>query len=652
MEGDGASNICRIELIGEPRLRFGDELATVKNRKALAILGLLAFSPSGMLSRERIIGLLWSERPPEQARGALRQTIYDLKQSLGPRLEDILVVGRSDLHLAAQNLVVDIQEIQAAIVSAERPPPGVAWHRLNETLFAGFEDLDPSFQLWLAVLRQSQGDRLLSQFERRLDHAATDEERRAWAFALQEADPTNEFACRCLMDSDAGRGDLGSAIRRYGILWDLLDEEYGTEPSNETQALAVRIKSATVETPAEPVRAAAVSEPIRIFVRPFDAYGIDPGLNYLTDGFRRDFLATLLPFRDWVIIEPSEPLDLAALHDAYVLEGAAYPDGDLLRLALTVKEASTGRYMWSDKSTLSLADWFQTCERLARRLAAALHVNLSADRLARLSAMPDVSLSIYDRWLRAQELLNFWTPEEEQRAEAIVRSILDEAPDFAQANTGLAQILNARHIVFPGRPKIDMANLEAVRHARRGAEKDPINAGAHLCLGWSLVMTGNHQDAIGALNAACELNPGNPRVLASAADALTLCGQATEALRLVDRSLELDVGATRLLWGYRVSVYLFAGEAEKAVQAAERSQNAIPLGGGYRAAALAALGRKSDAREAWKEYLDFIRGRWLGDKKKPDDAALAAWFLASPPMCSSSMKQQLAGWLKIAGAEV
>ncbi|WP_069306636.1 AfsR/SARP family transcriptional regulator [Methylobrevis pamukkalensis] len=317
-QGGAEPPICRIELIGEPRLRIGDRLVALKNRKAMAMLGLLAFSPSNVLSRERIIGLLWSERPAEQARGALRQTLYDLKQSMAGALDAVLVVERSEIRLQPASFSVDLIDLQEALSSAPQPPAGIGWGGLADSLFAGFDDLDPAFQIWLSVLRQSQGERMLAQFERRLAAAGDGESLRAWALALQEADPTNEYACRRLMESDAARGDLGSAIRRYGMLWDLLDEEYGAEPSNETQALAIRLKSATPEVRPEPARAA--SGPVKIFVLGFEAYGIDPQMRYLTEGFRRDFLATLLPFRDWVIIEPSDPKQAISEPDAMCLK--------------------------------------------------------------------------------------------------------------------------------------------------------------------------------------------------------------------------------------------------------------------------------------------------------------------------------------------
>ena len=49
--------------------------------------------------------------------------------------------------------------------------------------------------------------------------------------------------------------------------------------------------------------------------------------------------------------------------------------------------------------------WFGTQQRIIRRIATALNVQLSAERLKRLAGEPDVSLDVYDRWLRGQNLM-------------------------------------------------------------------------------------------------------------------------------------------------------------------------------------------------------------------------------------------------------
>ena len=71
---------------------------------------------------------------------------------------------------------------------------------------------------------------------------------------------------------------------------------------------------------------------------------------------------------------------------------------------MVLKDDSTGIYVWSE-SFGWLDNWFETQQRIIRRIATSLNVQLSAERLKRLAGEPDVSLDVYDRWLRGQSLI-------------------------------------------------------------------------------------------------------------------------------------------------------------------------------------------------------------------------------------------------------
>ncbi|ODN70820.1 hypothetical protein [Methylobrevis pamukkalensis] len=100
-----------------------------------------------------------------------------------------------------------------------------------------------------------------------------------------------------------------------------------------------------------------------------------------------------------------------------------------------------------------------------------------------------------------------------------------------------------------------------------------------------------------------------------------------------------------------MSVYLFGGRPERAIEAADRSQNSIPLSGGYRVAALAAVGRLDEARESWRDYVGYVAGRWHGTGPA-DESTVARWFLSAPPIGTARQRNDLRAWLGKAGAPV
>ena len=66
--------------------------------------------------------------------------------------------------------------------------------------------------------------------------------RKEIATAIVNLDPTHEHACRHLMRAHAEDGDIAGALRIYKALWDLLDRDYGMEPSPQTEELVANIK--------------------------------------------------------------------------------------------------------------------------------------------------------------------------------------------------------------------------------------------------------------------------------------------------------------------------------------------------------------------------------------------------------------------------
>ena len=70
----------RLSVLGGFALqRANGEAVQISNRKARALIAYLALTPNNTESRERLAGLLWSDRAEEQARGSLRQTLKQIR---------------------------------------------------------------------------------------------------------------------------------------------------------------------------------------------------------------------------------------------------------------------------------------------------------------------------------------------------------------------------------------------------------------------------------------------------------------------------------------------------------------------------------------------------------------------------------------------
>src|SRR5438094_807818 len=94
MEGV-AETRCRIELLGDLRVRRGDRVIThFETRKTAALLAYLAYHLHRSHPREVLAEILWPEEDPEATRARLRQALAALRRAIEVR-------GPPDPHLAA-----------------------------------------------------------------------------------------------------------------------------------------------------------------------------------------------------------------------------------------------------------------------------------------------------------------------------------------------------------------------------------------------------------------------------------------------------------------------------------------------------------------------------------------------------------------------
>src|SRR5262245_54214626 len=112
-------NRARLELLGGFRLIAGSErVADVQAKKNRALIGILAMAPRQTATRERLTGLLWSDRADEQARNSLRQALVSLRKDFAALDADPLLLTGDRVGLDPKAVSVDVVEFLAASASA------------------------------------------------------------------------------------------------------------------------------------------------------------------------------------------------------------------------------------------------------------------------------------------------------------------------------------------------------------------------------------------------------------------------------------------------------------------------------------------------------------------------------------------------------
>jgi DNA-binding SARP family transcriptional activator/TolB-like protein len=670
-----------LSLVGRLSLRFQGRPVELRTRKAAAVLGYLALCETKQESRERLVGLLWSRSDEEKARASLRQVIRELRSVLGEAGFDGLNAGRLSVGLGLDQVAVDVESVLQLAETARVHPLLLDTQRLDERLLEGMDDLDPSFRVWVLAKRQTIHERLMRGLDAGL--AAPDaapEMRKKIASAIVNLDPTHEQACCQLMQAHAEEGDVAGALRIYKALWDLLDRDYGMEPSKPTEELVARIKLGAFDRPLSERHPAIVPrvgrevggfatgtlQPLtgvaprgamakpRLVLHPFAMHGIDAERAHLVQGFSLHLAATLVRFREWSVVDRPPATVVLPKPDSvpqYCIETTAYRAGDEINMVMVLKDDSTGIFVWSESFRLSLGNWFEAQQRIIRRIATALNVRLSAERLRRLADQPDVSLDVYDRWLRGQSLITRFDPESWNRAAVIFHDAIRDNPTFSPFYSSLVQLRNAEHYVHPGQFRdLDKARA-TLELAKKAVELDPVDCRAHLCCGWSYAMALRETEAAPHMELACELNDNDPWTLLSSSHYSAFCGSIEQAVARAEQSLALSPAPSYLEWAYHCTVRFLNGDYAGALAACERAHGVLRMLSAWRAATLFYLGERAEAREEAERFLNGIRSFWIGSSA-PTDETVVRWALQVHPISVRARWEALRDGLRGAGLPV
>jgi DNA-binding SARP family transcriptional activator len=657
-----------IATIGKLSLSIAGMPLRIVSRKANALIGYLAINETPEESRERLVGLLWSETAEENARASLRQILHEIRGAFQAFGFEGLRAEKRLIALDRSRISVDLHDIINMTNARQVHPRFGEVQRLPENLLAEFEDLDPAFRIWLLAKRQALQDRLIHSLEGALRSAPDlSQGQEEMAQAIMSLDPTHEEACRAAIRARTRRGDFGGALRLYKSLWDLLDEEFDVEPSTETQNLIIEVRQqsspladsapapapttnvAVLERPTEP---APPARELILSIGAFDAAATTPDQRYIVSGFRHELVASLVRFREWRVRDDPQtatPADRSVLE--YRIDASAMTTPSDIRLILTLREAHTGVYVWSDHYRITLSNWFEAQQAIVRRIAVGLNIHLSASRLSRLSEGPGIAPHIFDRWLRAQEMIHKFSPRVWAQAADIFRATISDTPNFSPGYSSLVQMNNSVHFVHPGVFRTRDRERETMELARQAIQLDPIDSRAQLAAGWAYALAGNFSNAEMHVSLAIELNENDPWTIVSAGLFHAFTAKFDKARDLVGHAARLVVNPTPMHWVYVSTASYLCGDYSECISASRQSADAVWSNVAWRAAAQARLGLVGEAQVELRRFIDGLRPQWTGEEPATEQN-MFRWLLHLYPIQHSAEWERLRAGLASAGAPV
>lgn len=459
-----------------------DELSG--QRRALALLALLATAGPSGISRESVTALLWPDSDDARARSSLKQLVRSIRKDLC--LPDLLL-GGAELRLNPVRAATDVGEFRDAI---ERRDYDAAVAVYGGSFLSGFRlRRAEEFERWTDEVRAS----LAREFARALEMVAEEAGRRgdtrrsvdAWQ-RLARAEPLDARAAVGLMRALDAAGEQSAALRHGRAFQSLIRAELGTDADPSVAELVARLlrhspnggSSAAARVDAvDDQSATGASVPMRtLAVLPFANTSGDDSDDHFSDGLTDELIGTIgkidgltVTGRTSSFAFKGKAIDFRAvaesLHVGVVLEGSVRRAGDRLKIGAQLVRVDDGAVMWSEIYDRDAQDIFAVQEEIARSIAGALRVRLAPSDAAR-TRVSTGDLVAHELYLKGQYFQNRVTVEDLRRAAGYFDQAIARDPSFARAHVGLADAYLLLTVLEGGREEHNIARArEALSRA-------------------------------------------------------------------------------------------------------------------------------------------------------------------------------------------
>jgi TolB-like protein/DNA-binding SARP family transcriptional activator len=618
-----------IRLLGPFEIRDGaGRLVAIRAKKNRALLAALALAPSQSLSRERMTGLLWSERGDAHARNSLRQALLGLRADLAaadPRAVDIRDDGA---RINRAHADVDVLEFQRLAASDDVAVLRRVLSLYRGELLADTYVKDPQFEEWLAAERQRLAETAGSVMERLSAHESG-RARIELAIRLVALDPLREASHRLLMQAHLDAGERALALRQYEACRQILRDELQISPGEQTEALRRRCldapnsphkalpngkaappNSKTVAQAANPAKpSSATDDRPLVAVLPLQSFGSGAEMENFCDGLTEDIItglsrmaairvvarSTMFTYKHRAVDIRSVGRDLGA---RYVLEGSVRTSGRRTRVAAQLIDGVDGHHVWAEQIDRANGEIFELQNDITRSVVASVQAQVifnegrphgESEEHAKASRL------LARSWQRFLGL----TRDSLAECRALAERALALEPGNPTAHRMLAAAIY--HPVYMGFVPWERQTLDQLyAHARTAIESEGADEYCHWAMECAYLLRGEHGLAAASLRRALEINPNFALGHGSMGTVLAWGGEPDESVKNNELALRLhpqDPSNFFRHFGLSLAHYL-AARPDKAIahaQLAVQARQGWWLGRLVYAASLVQADRLQDA---------------------------------------------------------
>lgn len=239
-------NVIRLRFLGGVDVSVvtdGEEKLVNLQSKRTAILAYLAIARTSKFHRrDSIVGMFWPELHQDRARAALRKAVHSLRASLGAGF--IITRGDEEIGLAQDSVESDTTQF---LERFQRNDLAGAMDIYHGDFLPGFHLPDsPRFEQWADGERtrlRAAGAGACIQLAEHAEARGHVSKAVAWARHAEMLFPQKEEIGRLLMTMLAASGERSAALAKYAEMKSYLASEFLADPSPETEALVLAIRS-------------------------------------------------------------------------------------------------------------------------------------------------------------------------------------------------------------------------------------------------------------------------------------------------------------------------------------------------------------------------------------------------------------------------
>ncbi len=593
-----------------------------KSRKGICLLAFLALQPNGSATRDRILGLLWSDRDQGQAQVSLRQTLSEIRRCFGADADDLLQTTRDAVRLVVSNFSIDIVRAQQMLAAGTPEALLEAASLWRGQILADVSPPDPSFEDWLSMertQRPEQISRSLISAIAAAERFSSDADVVALAEGLLRINPSEEIAFRALIAIDLKRGEYDKALKRYGECCEALARDLDAKPSAALRAMITAVPDSaawptagSLERPrtAAPRRSVGVPSVLMTMRPPVGPPDVVHDLAALVE---EEFAISLGKLRSLAVLLPRS---LGGYEDAdYELVTSVRSQEDGVQMMFRLISRNSDRLLLADRVALDpkrLGRIGFEIARMAFEVEFAIGRDRMADQAAGGSGNEARAPDPYALWLEGDRLTDSFDAEDLKRAIPIFEAAAAADPGFARPVASLASIALSLPMIEGNAALAANAFDEALALAKKAVNIDPWDPKCRIILAWAYMRKSMYAQGTREFEKALTLTQDDPGVLVAAAEGLSYLGETTRAVGYGERALALHPVAPDYYHHYLAVSYAAAGAYERALEQCQSAPMGIPEHAALRAVILNEMGKKNEARAAATEFISRAEGSWTG----------------------------------------